>query len=202
MSKTGLLFVISGPSGVGKGTVIKRVRELEPNIHLSISCTTRPPREGERHEEHYFFISEDEFLRRAQTGKFFEYAIVHASTSYGTPVSEIDKCKEGRDVFLEIDVQGALKARKKKPDLVSVFIAPPSVEELEKRLRGRNTESEEKILKRMSTAMSEIKRMDEYDYIVENADVETCARDILEIIEMEHKKQTGRELALKLNEHI
>ncbi len=188
MSKEGLLFVISGPSGVGKGTVIKKIREIDPNIYLSVSCTTRAPRHYETHAQDYYFISEDEFYKAAQHGEFFEHAIVFGGTGYGTLKSELEKRKQGHDVFLEIDVQGAMKAREEVPELVSIFVAPPSAKDLENRLRGRKSDSEESIAKRLKTAIEEINRAHEYDYIVINDDVDECAEEILGIINTEHKK--------------
>ncbi len=193
MNNSGLLFVISGPSGVGKGTVIKCIREKNENIYLSISCTTRAPRHYETHGRDYYFISENEFYKAAEQGDFFEHAIVFGGTGYGTLKSEIEKRKEGRDVFLEIDVQGATNARTQVPELVSIFVAPPSVEVLENRLRGRASDSEESIKKRLETALGELKRTTEYDYVVINEDVEECADEILEIIAMEHKKHINAE---------
>ncbi len=189
MSKEGLLFVISGPSGVGKGTVIKRIREIDPNIYLSISCTTREPRHYETNAQDYYFITEDEFYKAAQNGEFFEHAIVFGGTGYGTLKSELEKRKQGNDVFLEIDVQGAMKAREEVSDVVCIFVAPPCAQDLESRLRGRKSDSEESIAKRLKTAIEEINRAHEYDYIVINDDVDECANEILDIIKTEHKKQ-------------
>ena len=178
MQKKGVLFVFSGPSGVGKGTLkAKLFEEFADRIAYSVSATTRGPREGEVDGKDYFFISRQEFERRVKNNEFLEHA-EFAGNCYGTPRAYVEKLLDsGMNVVLEIDVQGALQVMKSMPECVSVFILPPSFEELEHRLRGRGTETEEKVRERLETAKRELPYAPQYDYqIVNGGDIRACAR--------------------------
>lgn len=181
----GLLIVLSGPSGTGKGTVCKALLNKRPDIILSVSCTTRLPREGEAEGESYFFKSFEEFEDLIEKKAFLEYANVY-SNYYGTPRSFVEETiAKGKNVLLEIDVQGALKVKGSYPDGVYIFLVPPTFEELEKRIRSRATETEEKIQERLGKASAEMKLMDEYHYVVVNDDVDKVVTRIEGIIETE-----------------
>jgi guanylate kinase len=181
----GLLIVLSGPSAAGKGTVCKALLKRHPEIALSVSCTTRLPRLGELEGVNYFFKSKEEFKRLIGQDEFLEYACVYGNY-YGTPQSFVaKKLDRGDDVLLEIDVQGALKAKKLFPDGVFIFLVPPSMEELERRIRGRATESEEQIRIRLSKAKSEMAQVERYDYVIVNDVVERVVDEIESIIEAE-----------------
>ena len=174
--KRGVLFVFSGPSGVGKGTLkAKLFEEFADRIAYSVSATTRGPREGEVDGKDYFFISRQEFERRVKNNEFLEHA-EFAGNCYGTPRAYVEKLLDsGMNVVLEIDVQGALQVMKSMPECVSVFILPPSFEELEHRLRGRGTETEEKVRERLETAKRELPYAPQYDYqIVNGGDIEAA----------------------------
>ena len=176
------LFVISGCSGVGKGTVISRFMERNKDFILSVSCTTRQPREGEVDGVHYFFISKDEFEQNIKDDKFLEHAYF-AGNYYGTKKKYVQqKMDEGFNVLLEIDTQGALQVKEKMPDAVLIFIAPPSFEELEHRLRGRHTEDEATIQKRLSQVKIELERSQKYDYTVINDNVDRAVTEIENIV--------------------
>lgn len=183
MNPKGSLFVISGPSGAGKGTLVERVLEVMPQAVLSVSATTRPPREGEVDGTHYHFMSVDEFKKLIDEDGFIEWAEVH-SNYYGTPVASIqDSIDAGKTVILEIDVQGGFQVREKFPDAHLVFIAPPSLEELEARLRGRATDSEEVIAHRLSNAQGEIDASKDYDFIIVNDDLNKATNELLSVLE-------------------
>ncbi len=187
------LFVISGCSGVGKGTVINKFMERNKDFILSVSCTTRKPREGEFDGINYFFISKDEFEKNIKEDKFLEYAR-YADNYYGTKKKYIhEKFEQGFNIILEIETQGALQVKEKMPEAVLIFIAPPGVNvcsgdisgglrELEKRLRGRHTEDEATIQKRLSQAKTELERSKQYDYIVINDDIERAVEEIERIV--------------------
>lgn len=178
----GTLLVLSGSSGVGKGTIIAQVLEKRPELYLSVSCTTRAPRPGEVDGVNYYFISREAFQTRIERGEFLEYA-EYVGNYYGTSMTVIrEKLEKGVDVLLEIEVQGAAKVRERMPEAVSVFIVPPSFEELAQRLRGRGTDSEEKIQKRLETARREAKEIKNYDYIVVNDTVDHAAQEVLAIL--------------------
>ena len=185
MKKYGSLIVLSGPSGVGKSTLLKKVFAEMPGMRFSVSCTTRPPRTGEVDHVHYHFISDEEFVRHVDAGDFLEYAGVFARR-YGTLKSEVlDRVARGVDVLLDIDVQGAMQIRQateRDPELKAVcefvFIGPPSVEVLETRLRGRATDSEEQIRLRLDGARRELSHWRMYDYLVINDRVETAAAEL------------------------
>ena len=183
MQKKGVLFVFSGPSGVGKGTLkAKLFEEFADRIAYSVSATTRGPREGEVDGKDYFFISRQEFERRVKNNEFLEHA-EFAGNCYGTPRAYVEKLLDsGMNVVLEIDVQGALQVMKSMPECVSVFILPPSFEELEHRLRGRGTETEEKVRERLETAKRELPYAPQYDYqIVNGGDIEAAYQSLREV---------------------
>ncbi|MBA5813805.1 guanylate kinase [Leuconostoc lactis] len=172
MTQRGLLIVLSGPSGVGKGTVRKAIFEEEGiDFQYSISATTRQPRVGEVDAEDYFFVSREEFEQKIVNGDMLEYA-QYVNNYYGTPKSFIDETlASGRDVFLEIDVQGALQVKSKMPEGIYIFLTPPDLTNLRERLVGRGTDSQEVIEKRVAAARDELKQMINYDYAVENDQV-------------------------------
>ena len=181
--KRGVLFVFSGPSGVGKGTLkAKLFEEFADRIAYSVSATTRGPREGEVDGRDYFFISRQEFERRVKNKEFLEHA-EFAGNCYGTPRAYVEKLLDsGMNVVLEIDVQGALQVMKSMPECVSVFILPPSFEELEHRLRGRGTETEEKVRERLETAKRELPYAPQYDYqIVNGGDIEAAYQSLRDV---------------------
>lgn len=165
---SGLLLVISGPSGVGKGTICRELKEADPSLYLSVSVTTRPPRAGEKEGEDYFFVSEERFLKMVEQGELLEWARVY-SYYYGTPLEPVLRARSaGKDVLLEIDVQGGFKVREKVPDSILIFILPPSVEELEARLRKRGTESSVAVAERLQWARKELSFYRHYDYAIVN----------------------------------
>lgn len=185
----GLLVVISGPSGTGKGTVIHHLLEHYGQVRLSVSATTRQPREGEVDGVHYFFLTREAFEEKIRNNEVLEYA-EYCGRYYGTPLAPIQKWQnDGEDVILEIEVQGGAQVKEKCPDCVTIFILPPSVEELENRLRGRGTEDEETIQKRLATAKAELQKADQYDYSVVNVDVAETADKIMEILRTERAKR-------------
>lgn len=176
------LYVISGSSGVGKGTVIKAFLDRNPNFMLSVSCTTRLPRDGEIDGVNYFFLTKDEFQNCIDNDKFLEWA-EFAGNRYGTKKKYINKClEEGKDIILEIDTKGALQVKKQMPESVLIFIAPPSLETLENRLRGRHTEDENTIQKRLQEVKEELKRAENFDYKVINDELEKTVLEIENII--------------------
>lgn len=181
-----VLLAISGPSGVGKGTLVNLLLQ-DKNIVMSVSCTTRAPREGEVDGVSYFFLSKEEFLKRIEADDFLEYD-EHFGSYYGTPASFVKKTLQEKSVILEIDVNGALNAKKKIPQTVTVFIAPPSKEELIARLKGRGSETEEQIKNRLSRVEYELSQQDQYDYVVVNDDLKTAYERLLEIINEEKNK--------------
>jgi len=178
----GNLIVISGPSGAGKGSVIKKLREINDNFWLSISMTSRDIRSNDIPDETYFFVSREEFERRIENGVFLEYAMYNGNY-YGTPKDKIaDKLNEGIDVILEIEIQGALKVKELIPEAVCIFILPPSMNELKKRLVGRGTDSREKILDRFKTAYNEINEVTKYNYVVVNDELDVAANKVNAIL--------------------
>lgn len=188
MKRTGILIVVSGFSGAGKGTLMKRLLERYDNYALSISMTTRLPRPGEEHGKHYFFVDRDEFEKHIEDDGLIEYAD-YCGNYYGTPRAYVEKCLgEGRDVILEIEIQGALKIKNKFPDAVLVFVTPPDAGELQRRLTGRGTETEDVIRKRLSRAVEEAQGVENYDYIVVNDELEKCVEDIHAIVIASHCK--------------
>ena len=179
--KKGKLIVISAPSGCGKSTIIKQIIDDERlKLGFSISATSRKPREGEEHGVHYYFISDDEFLQLIKEDKFVEWEEVYAGTHYGTLVSEVDRVTgEGRNLILDIDVKGGVNVKERfGNEALSLFIMPPSVEELGKRLRGRATDSEETILKRLAKADYEIGFAPQYDTVIVNDNLDTAVEEV------------------------
>ncbi len=171
----GLLIVVSGPSGSGKGTVLARLLSQREGLYYSVSATTRAPRPGERDGKDYYFLSREEFLRRVEGGRMLEHA-EYCGNFYGTPRDAVEEnSRKGLDTILEIEVQGAKQVQKASPGCVSVFIVPPCAEELERRLRGRGTESEDVIRKRLKASIRELELAGDYDYIVVNDTVEAAA---------------------------
>jgi guanylate kinase len=178
MYKKGLLIVISGPSGTGKGTICAALTKNTPDIELSVSCTTREPRPGEVDGVNYFFKTEEEFDRLIKEGMLLEHAKVF-DHYYGTPLKYVeDKLESGYNVLLEIDVQGAMKVKEKYRQGIYVFLAPPSLKELERRIRSRGTETDEQIKKRLAKAGTEIGYMSKYDYVIVNDVIKTVVDKI------------------------
>jgi len=181
----GRLIVISGPSGTGKGTICREL--LKGNdLDLSISMTTRAPRAGEENGVQYFFVSREEFLKTSEEGGLLEHAEIYGNF-YGTPrAAVLEKLEKGRDVILEIEMDGAAQVKRSYPDAVLIFILPPSLEVLRKRLTGRGTETEEQIQARSSQALSEIHRIYDYDYSIVNDSLRDAVSDVRTIIRAEH----------------
>ena len=181
--KKGLLLVISGFSGAGKGTVIRKLLEQNSDYWLSVSMTSRAPREGEQEGVNYYYRSREEFEKTLAEGGLLEHT-EYCGNYYGTPKAMVEeKLAAGINVLLEIEVQGALQIKKIYPDSLLLFVTPPSVEELERRLRGRGTETEEKIRKRMTQAAVEAPDMDKYEYVIVNDDLDACAEKIRRIVD-------------------
>ncbi len=190
MSKRGLLVVYTGCSGVGKGTIMKEILAKEDDFRLSVSATTRDPRPGEIHGKDYFFVTKEEFEKMIDNDKFLEYA-TYADNYYGTPKDAVEEMlSKGYNVFLEIEVQGGLQVLEKCPDCLSIFIIPPSMEELERRLRGRGTEEESVIVKRMEAAKTEMTFKNRYNYIVMNDVAEKAAEEVISIVRQEQDKRS------------
>ncbi len=181
-NKKGTLFVLSGPSGAGKGTLINRVFELDNSFYYSVSATTRQMREGEKDGVNYFFLTREKFEEMIAKNELLEYT-EFCGNYYGTPASVIDeKLKNGISVILEIETDGAFQIKQKRPECKSIFILPPSYEVLAHRLRKRNTETEEKIIKRLERAKTELKEAGKYDFKVINDELETAAAELLNIL--------------------
>lgn len=180
--KKGRLIVISGPSGVGKGTVVKALMARDPNVKLSVSATTREIRPGEIHGVHYYFITKPEFEQMIAEGRFLEYA-QYVSNYYGTPEEPVDRMLEqGYDVILEIEVQGGLQIMERRPDAISIFIVAPSFEVLAQRLRGRGDTAEDVILERLETARREYRTAQQYHYVIVNDRLEDAVDDVAAIL--------------------
>lgn len=183
----GFLVLYTGCSGVGKGTIMKRLLERDPLIRLSVSNTTRDPREGEINGVHYHFVSREAFLALADADGYIEYA-EYCDNLYGTPKRQVEEMLEqGYHVFLEIEVQGGLQVMERYPDVLSIFILPPSMEELESRLRGRGTETEDVIQKRLREAENELAVAEKYQYRVVNDDLDRAVEEVLAIL----RRHTG-----------
>lgn len=177
--RTGNLFIISGPSGAGKGTLVARLLEEVPDTWVSVSATTRRPRPGEEEGVSYYFLDRDDFLALADEGGFLEWA-EYAGNCYGTPLASVQReMTAGKQVILEIEVQGALQVKEKMPEAHLVFIEPPSLEELERRLRGRGTEADDMVRKRMDTALVELSHKMEYDIRLVNDDLDEAVAQLV-----------------------
>lgn len=186
MKRKGVLFVISGFAGAGKGTLVRMLVEKYDNYALSVSATTRKPREGEIEGVHYFYKTKEEFLEMIEKGMLYEYA-QYVDHYYGTPKEYVQKQLEaGKDVILEIEIQGALKIKEQFPDTLLLFVTPPDADTLEARLRGRGTETDDIIQKRLSRAVEESEVISQYDYIIVNDVAEEAAEEIHAIIQSEH----------------
>ena len=192
MAKKGKTFIISGPSGVGKSTVLSALFQGRDDLYFSVSATTRAPRPGEKHGVDYHFIEPETFRQWIVDGEFLEYA-EYVGNFYGTPKRYVDDAMaQGKDVILDIEVQGAQQVIGKRPDTVRIFIAPPSWDALEQRLTGRGTDSPEKIQKRLVRAKVELQTADTYDYFVINDTVENAVREINAIMLAEHCRPSER----------
>ncbi len=189
MDSKGILIVVSGFSGAGKGTLMKELLKNHPGQYtLSISATTRQPRDGEEDGREYFFITTEEFEKMIAQDQLIEYAR-YVNNYYGTPRAYVEqKLEEGKDVILEIEIQGAMKVKKAFPETVLLFVTPPTAGELKHRLTGRGTETEEVIDSRLRRAVEEADGMDQYDYLIINDDLERCAKELHDIIQGEHRK--------------
>lgn len=178
----GTLFIISAPSGTGKGTIVSRVLKSDPNIHFSVSATTRAPREGETDGVNYFFMTKERFAELAENGGMLEYA-EFCGNYYGTPKQAVlSQLEAGHDVILEIETVGAAKVMASCPEAVSIFILPPSLKTLEDRLVGRATDSQDVIKRRVAEAEREIKKAYEYDYVVVNDDLEKAVSEVITVM--------------------
>ena len=184
---SGKLFIISGPSGAGKGTICQRL-VAETKVELSVSMTTRSPRPGEEEGKSYFFTTKEKFQEEIERGGLLEYASVYGNF-YGTPKARVvDRLKAGVDVVLEIDIQGALNVKEAYPDGIFIFILPPSMAELRKRITGRGSESEEAINLRLSQTLQEVSYIDKYDYCVVNGDLDEAVARVKAIVMAEHSR--------------
>ncbi|WXR61677.1 guanylate kinase [Peptostreptococcaceae bacterium AGR-M142] len=182
LKKQGNLIVICGPSAVGKGTICKEFLKTNKDIKLSVSATTRKPREGEINGVNYYFLEKEDFLNKIDNDEFLEYATVY-DNCYGTPKGPVlENLEKGHDVLLEIDIQGAMQVKEKYPKGVFVFILPPTLKELENRIRNRGTESKEDMEKRLGCAQDEILQVEKYDYFIVNDDLEEATRKLNAII--------------------
>ena len=196
MKRKGKLIIVSGPSGVGKSTLIEETMKMRDDLCFSTSVTTRSPRPGEVDGEDYFFITPSRFAEMAENGELLEHA-TFVGNSYGTPRAYVEeKQAEGWNVILDIEVQGAAQVKEKEPDAVSVFVVAPSLEELEKRLTGRGTESPEKIRERLERAREEYKQASRYQYVIVNGDLRTAAEELSAIITASHCLYEDRKIYL------
>ncbi len=187
----GLVLVVSGPSGVGKGTVIRHLLPICPGLRESVSYTTRAPRQGEVNGRDYFFVDAEEFERRKTAGDFLEWAVVHRDQCYGTSRSQVRQAlAQGHDVVLEIDCQGAEQVRREWRDAVLVFMAPPTWAELVRRLRGRDTEGEVEVQKRIDSAFREIAELCKYDYLIVNDDSRESAAALAGVVVAERHRMS------------
>ena len=182
MKNTKKLIIITGPSGVGKGTVVKAILKKDINIWLSISATTRQPRNGEEDGKDYYFLTTKKFKEMINNEMFLEWA-EFAGNYYGTPINKInEKIKHGNKVILEIEVEGACQVREKFPETIAIFLLPPNKQELEKRIRNRGTDNEESILQRLERADFEMSSSKDFDYVLKNYEIDKTADEILKII--------------------
>lgn len=188
MNQQGILVVVSGFSGAGKGTLMKELLKRYDNYALSVSATTRQPREGEKDGEDYFFVSREYFQQMIEEGRLVEYA-QYVNHYYGTPRDYVEKkMAEGKDVILEIEIQGALKVKKRFPDALLIFVTPPNAEELRRRLVGRGTETIEVINARLRRAAEEASGMEAYDYLLINDQIDACVEQMHQLIALQHNK--------------
>ena len=188
MNHQGILVVVSGFSGAGKGTLMKELLKRYDNYALSISATTRAPREGETDGKEYFFVTKEQFEKMRDERKLVEYA-QYVNNYYGTPKEYVEqKMAEGKDVILEIEIQGALKVKTRFPDALLLFVTPPSAEELRRRLVGRGTETLEVINARLARAAEEASGMEAYDYLLINDDLDRCVEEMHQLIQLQHRK--------------
>ena len=188
MDQQGILAVVSGFSGAGKGTLMKELLKRYDNYALSVSATTRQPREGEKDGEDYFFVSREYFQQMIEDGRLVEYA-QYVNHYYGTPRDYVEKkMAEGKDVILEIEIQGALKVKKRFPDALLIFVTPPSAQELRRRLVGRGTETIEVINARLRRAAEEASGMEAYDYLLINDEIDKCVEQMHQLITLQHSK--------------
>ena len=204
MKEKGILIVVSGFSGSGKGTLMKELLTRYTDTYaLSISATTRSPREGEVDGREYFFVSKDEFEKMIAKGELIEYAR-YVENYYGTPRDYVEKkLEEGRDVILEIEIQGALNVKKMFPDTLLLFVTPPSAEELKRRLVGRGTETMDVIESRMNRACEEAEGMENYDYLIINDSLDKCVEEMHDIIRGEHRRSSrNREFMREIKEDL
>jgi guanylate kinase len=187
-----LLVVITGPSGVGKDTVIARLRRrLGPTVHVGVTATTRPPRPGERHGVHYYFVTPEQFQEMLSRGELLENAVVYGHR-YGVPRPPLEQAlAQGRDVLLRTDVQGARYIKSRHPQAVTIFLVPPSLRELERRLRRRNKDSPQQLALRLAKAREEMAAAHEFDYQVVNDRIDRAVEEILEIMERERSRSRG-----------
>ena len=193
MRERGILAVVSGFSGAGKGTIMKGLMNRYDNYALSISATTREPREGEVHGREYFFVSEEEFEDMIREDRLIEYAR-YVDHYYGTPKDYVmSQMEAGKDVILEIEIQGALKVKEKFPETLLIFVAPPSAEELKRRLVNRGTETADVIDARMKRACEEAEQMDRYDYLLINDEIDRCVEELNSLIQGQHRRMTLQE---------
>lgn len=197
MNNKGILIVISGFSGAGKGTLMKKLLQTYDNYALSISMTTRKPREGEKDGVEYFFTDKEQFEKRISEDGFIEYAC-YCDNYYGTPRAYVEEqLNAGKDVILEIEIQGALQVKEKFPESLLLFVTPPSAKELERRLVGRGTESEEVIKKRLSRASEESEGIEAYDYIVVNDNLEVCVEELHSLVNAARRAPIRRDEFIK-----
>lgn len=185
MKKKGLLLVVSGPSGAGKGTICKAFTEKNPDINISVSATTRQPREGEIEGVNYFFLTNSQFEHRIEAGEFYEYANNYGNY-YGTPRQFVeDKIATGEDVILEIDIQGALQVKQNCPDGIYIFILPPNMTELKNRIIKRGSETEDSLNRRFTSAYSELDYIEKYDYFIVNQNIDSAVQVMKSIVTAE-----------------
>ena len=203
MKQKGVLAVVSGFSGAGKGTVLKGLLDKYDNYAFSISATTRDPRPGEENGREYFFVKEDRFEEMIRKDQLIEYAR-YVNHYYGTPRDYVEtRLTEGTDVILEIEIQGALNVKKKYPDAILIFVLPPTAKELERRLTGRGTETAEVIRQRLSRAYEEADGMEMYDYILVNDSVDLCVEELHRLIQSQHLRTKSRmELVSKMKDEL
>lgn len=198
MKKKGLLLVVSGPSGAGKGTICRAFTDKNPDINISVSATTRQPREGEIDGVNYFFLTNSQFEHRIESGEFYEYANNYGNY-YGTPRQFVeDKIAAGEDVILEIDIKGALQVKQNCPDAVYIFILPPNMTELKNRIIKRGSETEESLNRRFASAYQELDYIAKYDYFIVNQNVDDAVR-VMECIVCAEKHRVAKDMNCILN---